>query len=158
MIIRSLEFKILTPSMADRLAEFFEQIVAVGDNHMFHPHPFDRQTASAISNWQGLDRYVVALVDGNIVAYGMLRGWDDGFDVPSVGMIVHPASRGIGMGVCLITYLHTLALICGSERTRLTVYACNVSAISLYKKVGYTFTPTEDGRLIGAWQPNRRSN
>jgi [ribosomal protein S18]-alanine N-acetyltransferase len=157
MTIKSLEFKSLTPSMTDELAEFFEQIVTSGDNHMFHPHPFDRQTASAISHREGLDQYVVALVDGDIVAYGMLRGWDDGYEVPSLGMIVHPASRGIGMGVCLITYLHTLALICGSERTRLSVYACNESAISLYKKVGYTFTPTEDGRLIGVWQPNRRS-
>ena len=150
---RRFEFRHVVSSMEDKLGDFFQRIVDHGDDAVFHPHAFDRETAGAIARSAGLDRYVVVTLDDEIVGYGMLRGWDEGYEIPSLGMIIGPSLRGKGVGASLLSYLHSLALVCGAPSVRLTVYATNESAIRLYERHGYILTPDSEGRLIGKWEP-----
>jgi ribosomal protein S18 acetylase RimI-like enzyme len=153
---KTLEFKRLVLAMEEELAVFFRQIVADGDDQMFHPHAFDQKTASDIVQGAGKDQYVVATLDGKIVAYGMLRGWDEGYEIPSLGMIISKSLRGMGVGFAFIGYLHAVARICGAATIRLSVYESNEKAIRLYEKVGYSFCSKGDGTLIGKWSPDRQ--
>jgi ribosomal protein S18 acetylase RimI-like enzyme len=138
----------LRPELAEPLAELFAALSAAGDGRTFHPHPLTRDEAERLSAYDGADVYAVLVEDGRAVAYGMLRGWDEGFDVPSLGLAVHPDERGRGLGRELTERLHDEARRRGATRVRLTVYADNEPARKLYERLGYELEET-GAELIG---------
>ena len=127
----------LSPGLAEPLAELFEALRAAGDERWFHPHPLTREEAERLSAYEGRDVYRVLTEDGRVLAYGMLRGWDEGYEVPSLGLAVHPRARGRGAGRALVDHLHEAARARGAARVRLTVYADNEPARRLYEELGY---------------------
>jgi ribosomal-protein-alanine N-acetyltransferase len=139
----------LRPDDAAALGRFFEAIAP--DEPFFHPHPLTRETAGTICARCGKtrDEYVVAEADGEIVAYGMLRGWDEGYEVPSLGLAVQPDARGTGVGRAMMLYLHDLATARNAPSVRLKVSVDNTSAVSLYRSLGYVFEPLGDDELLG---------
>ena len=129
--------ELLHPDLAEPLAELFEALRSAGDERWFHPHPLTREEAERLCAYEGRDLYAV-LVDGErVVAYGMLRGWDAGFEIPNLGIAVHPEARGRGAGRALIERLHEEARSRGARRVRLTVYTANDPARRLYEQLGY---------------------
>jgi [ribosomal protein S18]-alanine N-acetyltransferase len=139
-----LEFRRISPALSDALADFFAQIKSNGDDQNFHPHPFNREQAQAISHYNGQDLYYALLTDDTVIGYGMLRGWDEGFETPSLGIAVALKWRGIGIGNALMSLLHLAARFRGAKRIRLKVYKNNSAAIALYRSLGYEF-PSDDG-------------
>jgi ribosomal protein S18 acetylase RimI-like enzyme len=91
----------------------------------------------------------VALDGERVLAYGMLRGWDEGFEVPSLGIAVAPSERCGGLGELLMSFLETVARRRCAPRLRLTVHSENDAAISLFLKRGYVFEPAVGERLVG---------
>lgn len=150
MKVRTLEIRSLNNSLERSLLDFFGALVEAGDNEYFHPHPFDPQEAQRLANYAGPDLYYV-LVEGNqVLGYGMLRGWEEGYEIPSLGIAIHPLARGLGLGKLLMLFLHASARRCGAARVRLKVYADNQPAICLYEKLGYVFLEKDnDGQLVG---------
>ncbi len=84
-----------------------------------------------------------------VLGYGMLRGWDDGWKIPSLGIALDPRIRGNGTGEMLMHFLHAAARRRGATKVRLKVYPDNRTAIALYKKLGYVFATEEAGQLVG---------
>lgn len=138
----------LRPDLKDSLARFFELIRANGDEAYFHPHPLTPAEAGARCSYRGPDIYVAAIVRGEIVGYGMLRGWDEGHEVPSLGICLHPDIRGSGLARPLMEYLHREAWRRGADRIRLTVDPSNEPACRLFRSLGYELAPV-DSRLVG---------
>jgi ribosomal-protein-alanine N-acetyltransferase len=136
--------------LADELAAFLESLHAAGDEATFHPHPLTREAAWAIAHRTGRDVYLAAIKDGTIVGYGMLRGWDEGFDIPSLGVAVHPQHRGAGIARLMMGALHEIARQQGAPRIRLTVDADHTAAQRLYRSLGYLLEPLGNGRLVGS--------
>jgi [ribosomal protein S18]-alanine N-acetyltransferase len=131
------------------LAEFFVTIVRSGSDRSFHPHPLDAAEAHRRASYTGCDEYHLAEHQRSIVAYGMLRGWEDGFETPSLGIAVHPEWQGQGIGRRMMVYLHEVARARGSKRIRLRVYPENEVAIRLYESLGYIFAGDERGQRLG---------
>jgi ribosomal protein S18 acetylase RimI-like enzyme len=145
-----LEFRRVAPDLEQTLAEFFAHLRSTGEEARFHPHPFSPEDARERAAYTGRDVYCVAIADGVILAYGMLRGWDRGFVVPSLGIATHAAARGIGLGRALMLYLHAEARRRGAERIRLKVYPDNRVAVELYRSLGYVFADElEQAQLVG---------
>lgn len=105
----------------------------------FYPHPFTFQHANFIANNVEKDIYLIAKYNSKILSYGMLRGWDEGYQVPSLGIYVVPESRSIGIGKLMLEYLHLCAKLGGSTSVRLKVHRNNEKALKLYQKIGYKF-------------------
>jgi ribosomal-protein-alanine N-acetyltransferase len=147
--LRALEIVRAAPEHAAALAAFLTSIEAPEERLHFSPHPFDTQTAHRICAHEGLDLYYLLITGTTVLAYGMLRGWDAGFAVPSLGITVHPAHRGRGLGRLMISFLHAAAMLRGSERVRLKVREDNSRAISLYRTMGYGFGAREGPFLVG---------
>ena len=139
----------LGPELASPLAELFEALRETGDERTFHPHPLTPEEAERLCAYAGDDVYAALVEDGRVVAYGMLRGWDAGFEVPSLGLAVHPAERGRGFGRELTERLHEEARRRGASRVRLTVYADNEPARRLYEQLGYELEEAGGAELIG---------
>jgi ribosomal protein S18 acetylase RimI-like enzyme len=144
-----LEIRRVTPEWAAALARFFDELRAAGDETFFHPHPLTAEQAQAVAAHVGRDLYYVATGDARVLGYAMLRGWDEGYAIPSLGIALAPNARGIGLGQVLMHFLHAAARLRGAARVRLKVYSGNVRAVTLYRAFGYEFTPGGDAELVG---------
>lgn len=139
----------IRPEHARALAGFFERLRAHEIDKFFHPHPLTADEAPKRAAYQGLDFYCVLMQGSAIVGYGMLRGWDEGYKVPSLGIVVDPSVQGRGYGRLLMEFLHETARQRGADRVRLKVYPDNIRAVALYRSLGYVFQGPEAGQLIG---------
>lgn len=117
------------------------QMLETVDRRLFHPHPFSREAIEPLIG--SLDEYWLLLRDDVVVGYGMLRGWEQGYAIPSLGIAVAADCRGHGHGETLARFLHSRAVARGATRVRLTVEPDNYAAHGLYRKLGYA--PESDG-------------
>jgi ribosomal-protein-alanine N-acetyltransferase len=139
----ALEIRVVSPEWEKPLADFFAAIRVSGEQY-FQPHPFTDQYAKLLVHYTGKDLYYL-MVNGKIVqAYGILRGWDQGYEVPSLGIVVHPEARGQKLGELLMLFLHSAARLNGARKIRLKVYRDNALARHLYEKLGYRFGFVEE--------------
>jgi GNAT superfamily N-acetyltransferase len=134
------------------LANFFAVLARDPEvSRFFHPHPFTTGYAHSLCAdlARRRDRYYLTFFRDRPVAYSMLRGWDEGYAVPSFGGGTHPQLRGAGLGHFLLAHAAAEAWAAGACRLRLTVYKENVRAVRLYAKFGFTFTDKNEKELIG---------
>lgn len=139
----------LQPAHERTLAALFATIAADPAAANFHPHVFSAASARDIAGSQGKDIYLGLWADGDLCGYGLLRGWDAGFAVPSLGIYLAPAARGRGLSRPLMTSLHGHARSSGADRVRLKVYPDNQAAVRLYETLGYVFGAMEGGQRVG---------
>ena len=147
-----LECRSLGPEWEEPLTAFFQLLEQAGDDMQFHPHPLNAEEVKKRVHYDGKDRYYVLVEGREILAYGMLRGWDEGYEVPSLGIAVHPSARRTGLGRALMHFLHAAARRHGAERVRLKVHPDNVGALKLYEDLGYVFQAQEAGQNIGTME------
>jgi ribosomal protein S18 acetylase RimI-like enzyme len=114
----------------------------------FHPHEF-----SYSGLWSEVKKekdYYVFLMDVDTIAgYGMLRGWEEGYEIPSLGIMTDINYRGKGIAFQMMEHLHEVAKQRGAKKIRLTVYKENKAAVPLYNKLGYIFSDKNKNELIG---------
>jgi ribosomal protein S18 acetylase RimI-like enzyme len=140
----NLEFRVVGPQDEAALAEAFSEI----DETFFRPHPFSRDEARRIANEAGRDVYAILVEDGRAVAYGMLRGWDEGYAFPSLGIAVRTSAQGRGLGRLMMEHLHAEAGSRGATVVRLRVHPDNARARLLYESMGYVYAHEERGELV----------
>ena len=144
-----IEIRRLHPSLALPLCEFFSRIDTPEIRDHFSPHEFTARQAESLCRHQGADQYFVALRDGRILAYGMLRGWDEGYEIPSLGICVDPGHQRVGLGYLLMTHLVCVARMKGAPSVLLKVKRDNARAIALYRNMGFALAPLDDEYLKG---------
>jgi ribosomal-protein-alanine N-acetyltransferase len=144
-----LEFLRLSPDWEAALSALFEDLVDGGDYANFHPHPLTADEARVRCRYRGKDLYYVAVDGRDVLGYGMLRGWDEGFEIPSLGIALGSRVRGTKLGHAFMFFLHAAARQRGAKRVRLKVQRANVRAIKLYEQVGYTFESASEDELVG---------
>lgn len=139
----------LGPDDASCVVDLFARIALDPGAARFHPHPFGRDDALRACNYPGRDIYAGAFLNGAMVGYGMLRGWDEGFSVPALGIYLAPEARGNGLGRRFMDALHAMAVENGARRVMLKVYPDNRAAVALYQRIGYVFDDRSQGQLVG---------
>ncbi len=132
----------------DLLESLFNKVIHDGDDEMFHPHPFTKDHISNIIKSKR-DMYFMILVDSNVSGYGLLRGWDDGYSIPSLGIYIEKSFRGRGLAMQLMHHMHLAAKLCKASSVRLKVYKTNYAAIKLYKSLDYKLQEYDQYQLIG---------
>ncbi len=146
---QDLELLSVSPVLEPKLVELFRVFTAADERTYFDPHPFTPEQAHTIAHDEGRDFYSLALYEGHAVGYGFLRGWDEGFDIPSLGLSIHPDYRAAGLGLLLMRYLQSVATLRGCETMRLRVHKDNQRATALYEKLGYEFQEDSNDFLLG---------
>jgi ribosomal-protein-alanine N-acetyltransferase len=137
------------PELVEAVTEFFSSINTPETTRLFSPHEFTENEAHRVCSYQGKDEYYFLISGKQILGYGMLRGWDEGYSDPSLGISVHPAYKGRGLGALLMQHLVNAARTREAEKIILKVKPENESAIYLYKKFGFEFTNTSGEYLHG---------
>lgn len=143
------------PSDCGELAAFFEAIASDDAvTAFFHPHPFTLEQAQWVCGRgpELRDRYLVA-TEGEepaIVGYAMLRGWDEGYDIPAFGVCVRPDRQARGLGRLLLEHAIGVAKAAGAARMMLKVHRDNAGARRLYESAGFVFAPgRETEQIVG---------
>ncbi len=150
MSVEALEFRKVGPVFQRALEGFFVDLEESGIGRFFHPHPLSSTEAQRLSEYAGLDLYYVAVIGSRVLGYGFLRGWEEGYSIPSLGIAVHPSAQGCGLGRAFMQFLHLAAWQRGANKVRLKVYPNNAPALHLYASLGYSFQPVqEQGQLVG---------
>jgi ribosomal-protein-alanine N-acetyltransferase len=134
----------------EALAALFARIAADGSAAHYRPHPMTAAKAEWLAAYAGPDVYLGAWVGEALAGYGMLRGWEAGYAVPSLGIYILPEHRGTGLAKRLMTRLEHEGLARAAEMIRLRVRAENTRAKHLYDSCGFLFDGTvERGELLG---------
>ena len=115
----------------------------------FHPHPLDGPTAERIASYADRDLYLGYFAGGEILGYGLLRGWDDGYDVPSFGVAVRADARESGIGSALLGACIEAARQRGASTLMLKVHQDNARALEWYLTAGFEVVgATDDGQHL----------
>lgn len=144
-----LECRVLCLDWMQPLMNFLRALQEAGDSELFHPHPFTEFSIENMIKQVRKDVYCVLVEGQQILGYGMLRGWDEGFEIPSLGIAIHPLARGVGIGRALMHILHVSAKRRGATKIRLRVKSGNTRAAKLYEDIGYKFQQEDAGYLVG---------
>ena len=88
--MNDLEINVPDLKHKEKLRSFFELLSSSGDVRFFHPHEFTEEAVNRICQHKGQDYYCLMIRFDEIVGYGMLRGWDEGYEIPSLGIAVSP--------------------------------------------------------------------
>ena len=119
------------------------------DLAFFHPHPFDYDVIKNKITWITNDQYKIIIHEGEVIGYGLLRGWDEGYEIPSLGIMIDSKYRGTGLSKMFMRFLETEAKIRGAQKMRLVVYKNNIKAVNTYKSLGYDLQEHDETQLIG---------
>lgn len=144
-IIECIDFR---PGWEARLSRFLESISDDRDLAYFAPHSYDSETLAKIAARTGRDVYCLFVESERVVGYGLLRGWDEGFVIPSLGVAVHPEVRSKGLGSMILNYLEFIARYRGADTVRLRVKTDNKRAIALYERHGYRWSTDEESNSL----------
>src|SRR6187551_2771100 len=87
-------------------ARALEALFAGLDTTWFRPHDLGPAGARAVADHTGRDIYLIGFLDRVPVAYGMLRGWDEGYRIPALGIAVRDGYRDRGLGRQMMHALH----------------------------------------------------
>ncbi len=150
--IDDLEIREVGETDAAELGDFFEALAADAETvRFFHPHPLTREFAAELCAGSGSrrDLYFLTRDRGGPVAYSMLRGWDEGFDVPSFGGCTHPARRRVGLGHIILEHAIRESRRRGATHLRLSVYKENSRAVRLYEKFGFDLRDKNEHEWVG---------
>jgi ribosomal-protein-alanine N-acetyltransferase len=139
-----LQTRRVAPQDADVLGQLLGRI----DPTYFRPHAMTAEQATLIAHLGGRDVYLLGFVGDEAVAYGMLRGWDEGYEVPSVGIGVRRDVVRRGYGRAMMLALHKAARRRGATHLRLRVSPENIAAQALYRSLGYREAGFERGETL----------
>jgi ribosomal protein S18 acetylase RimI-like enzyme len=145
----AIEIRQLNAALGEALLDFLLALIDAGDTDHFQPHPFTPEYVATLVRYKGDDLYYVLTEGNRVLAYGMLRGWDEGYSIPSLGIAVHPEARSSGIGRFMMTFLHAAAIRRGCSSVRLRVAIDNTKATALYESLGYQFSDATGGYRIG---------
>lgn len=94
--------------LSSKLEKFFSDNIS--DYEFFHPHKFTVAALLTEVSSKPQDLFIVSADDNNnIVGYGMLRGWSEGYEIPSLGIMTDVNYRGKGISNLMMDHLHEIA-------------------------------------------------
>ena len=132
-----LRFEEVGAEHAEALVALFERNSIPVITETFDPFPLTEAQARRIACEPRRDGYYLAARGQDLLGLSMLRGFDEGYEVPSFGIFVDHASHGRGVGRQLTTWTIERARLQGCPAMRLSVYADNAAARGIYDSLGF---------------------
>lgn len=85
------------------------------------------------------DRYWGIRIDGELAAFFMLRGFDEGYDRPSFGVYVGECFSGLGLASLALQYALSWCKMHKIGAVMLKVHPENKAAHRVYERAGFAF-------------------
>ena len=143
-----LEIRRIDNKLEKPLCGFFHALTFTLDQAVL-PYPLTDEGAKACAEYAGLDAYFALMWQKAVVGCGFLRGYEKGYDIPSLGIVIHPDYRSIGLGTMMMRFLHTEARLLGASTVMLKMGPDNGVALRMYTGLGYEFREEQGNRIVG---------
>ena len=130
----------LAAADAEKLGEFFERNNRPEQTRFFRPFPLTRAQAACLLRPESKDLFFALEENGEFAGFSMLRGFDEGYSIPSFGILIDERRQGKGLGRLLTEWTIQWGDQAGFEKIRLTVSAQNQKALGLYQQLGFRET------------------
>ncbi|HEY9405009.1 MAG TPA: GNAT family N-acetyltransferase [Pyrinomonadaceae bacterium] len=149
MEIENLTFRPLLVDDASALSEWLRaQPPAYA--RFFHPFGYDEPAIADALARQGLDVFMGLFWGERIVGFFMLRGWNEGYEVPAFGILIDEQYRGCGLEMAALDTAKVICRMRNVSRLMIKMHPDNISAKGVARKTGFFQTGVEEasGNLI----------
>jgi RimJ/RimL family protein N-acetyltransferase len=125
----------------------------------FHPFDYDEPAIAGALGRQGRDVFMGLLWQERIIGFFMLRGWDEGYEVPTFGILVDERYRGYGLEMAALDTAKVICRLLDASRMMIKMHPDNISAKGVARKTGFVQTGVEaaSGNLIYHYEIKRRA-
>jgi RimJ/RimL family protein N-acetyltransferase len=103
----------------------------------FIPFSFDPANIRAILERAKRDVYMGIFWADKLAGFFMLRGWDDGYEIPAYGVTIAQSFSGYGLGKLSLEVSKSVCQLRGAKRLMLKVHPQNSRAKQLYEAAGF---------------------
>ena len=103
----------------------------------FTPFRFDETDIQSLLAQKVEDAYFGIFWQDRLAGFFMLRGWDQGYDIPAYGVVIDQAYSGQGLGQLTLEYARAYCQLRGCPQIMLKVHPQNVAAKHIYEKAGF---------------------
>lgn len=135
----------LTYKYADKLIAFHNR----NNFEFFKPHEFDMAAIRDILTSKKRDKYYIVVFHDDVIAYGVLRGMDEGYSIPSLGIGIDKNFQHLGLGRLFMGFLEMSCKLCGYKNIRLRVLKENTAAAKFYRDLGYNLSYYDEKHFLG---------
>jgi RimJ/RimL family protein N-acetyltransferase len=130
-------FREIQPSDNALLEPFFVQNDVPQVTETFTAFPLNAETTNFITSKPHKDKYYLLVLGGQPVGFSMLRGFDEGYSVPSFGIFIDHRFQGRGYGKKLLELTVDEARQMGCKKVRLSVFGVNGAGRRIYEAFGF---------------------
>ena len=116
----------------------------------FVPFPFDTVSIRQMLESACDDRYWAICLGQDLAGFVMLRGFDNGYEVPSYGVSICERFARRGLLKLSLSFVIAWCRLNGVPRMMLKVHPDNLVAKRVYERVGFRYDRTESssGQLV----------
>ena len=94
----------------------------------FNAFAFDADGIARMLAGRGKDVYMGLLIQGELAAFFMIRGWNEGYDVPALGSFVAEKYRGRGLMQLTVEMMKVICRLRGASRVMYKSHPDNAPA------------------------------
>jgi len=140
--LKDISIRKIGPDLALELSELLQNS-DLDYSRYFIPFSFDFKTVKKILTDVNLDLFFGIFVNNKLIGFYMLRGFDEGYDIPSYGVWV--SSEFSGRGIARLTLQHAISFckINNINKLMLKVHPDNLKAKKLYEDFGFISSGVE---------------
>lgn len=133
---KNVEIKELQPEQASTLSAL---ILNSSKNHTkyFTPFSFEKDSIKKILGAAINDKYFGIFINGNIVGFYLLRGFDEGYEIPSYGVWISDKFSGLGLSKLTLQHAISFCKINSIKKIMLKVHPKNIIAKNIYETFGF---------------------
>lgn len=146
---------------ADDAGEFARLLAAQSTAYarFFSPFSFSPADVSRLLADRERDIFMGMYWQERLVGFFMLRGWDEGYEVPAYGVLIDEGHAGCGLATLSLRAAKAICRLCAAPRLMLKVHPDNGRAKSLFERAGFVRTGVDagSGTLIYHFDLNGRA-
>lgn len=110
----------------------------------FYPFSFDEGRINEMLAKCEQDVYLGLYREGRMVGFFMLRGWDEGYEVPAFGILIDENYRGFGLEMLALETAKVICRLRGATRMMLKMHPDNFTARGVARKIGFHRSGVEE--------------
>lgn len=141
-VLINVEIKSLYLSDAEVLSTLLSKSSPVYSKH-FIPFPFDLKSIESVLSKAIKDKFYGVFVSGALVGFYMLRGFDEGYSIPSYGVWIAEEFSNKGLSTLTLQHAISFCKINSIKKIMLKVHPDNLVAKHIYEKFGFKQTGTD---------------
>lgn len=138
-VLMNIEIKTLYLYDAEVLSTLLSKSSPVYSKH-FIPFPFDRKSIESVLSKAIKDKFYGVFVNESLVGFYMLRGFDEGYSIPSYGVWISEEFSNKGLSTLTLQHAISFCKINSIKRIMLKVHPDNSPAKHIYQKFGFKQT------------------